>query len=1480
MKRIYVSYRREDTSESYGRIVERLRAYFGAEATLRSDSAYTAEGATISPDDYRAYVASAMKSCAALLLLIGPHWGASAHPDGWRIADLDDPVRIEIEGALRAGVPVLPALVQQGRMPTAEELPASLRLLLEQGQERGRGRRRRESLLALVSRAGMQVRRDPDFGGDAQRLCEVLENLAGLEATSLERAGGAINRTVRNVTSLASAALIAHVAILAYFAYHVAIPLTPSLVIPTSWVPTVILTSLIDWGIYFLAGYVTGRRTGEAGLGVSAAVTGYVIGMLVEIAIFADITWSRWALFAAQIARPKLLSDAYDWIAGPSLLLMHPFILLFAILLLGIPIGLGASFALGSLGGILGARVTELLVAAQRNREREARMRDPSGARGLRALLQRDGAHRPAPPRRAAPAGKIFISYRRDDSAIMCGSIYDRLTEIFGLDTVFKDVDMIPVGVNFERFIETTLRQCVAQVVVIGPRWVSIASANGARRLDDPADFVRLEVESALKSGLTIIPVLVQGATMPAAEDLPESLRPLADLQPVTIRYAPAFDADMRDLGLALTPAVWPVSTRRSPLKRALSLRIGRGGTQAAAYFWLTAVTAYGVILGVEVVQGLAQWLALSRKQPLVTFVGVAPVILTLLALISGAHLGYHTGRTRRAFWLAWRATIAGCLALALTTQLHGLTVYSGAAIAIQDLPYRLTATVTVAVAAVIALGPGLMAALLGSASAAFLRRRRDRSELLSQGPAALQLLLDEADTGSGATITTALVTEFGRRALPAKRFRLQNQMLRPGALQRLRELTGERVRAVLCQRPLVLDPAIQARGRESRLLTAALKRSAALLVLVGPSWAAESGALSGMQDPEHPLRARVEAGLAVGKPVIPVLLAGATMPAPDQLPPSMREFALLNAAWVRDGADFPGDMRRLARVIERVTRLRKARNPIRSLLALFGGVVLSTLVLIAADALAARYVVSDYQTITQGALTLTGAALIVLDLIVAGLAGGLVTWWSGRRANGALAAMLGVGLAMLATADALRLAHGDLGGDWSHLAASLSGVATIPVATLDSIGLFLVAQIPFQTLGVAAAGALGAIYGRIAYRGRARAIQERLLHDMARVASGGSSLTEMSARSARITGAPASPSATTPLAAAPALATVDAPTAPTDEDTAIVSLPSEPDLEDTRRESLLGAIRTTRAVARRRLRVQLGALAGTMAILLLITVIAGRQVYTSELGLIRIDSAGANATATTQEQFAQEQALAAGYGPYFSLTPAGCEAGDSRANWKSTDPITGAVDCYDTYAHVLTNNEFGHHAAAQELTLNTAIPSTYSLVVTVTLSTPSTCAGLVSNGEKTQFNLAIGFEICANGTWRITYYKNLTFDVARLVSRITTRSLGSGRLTLGRTNLLQVSLTTSIARLLVNGRLIATVIDSRLSLPTVFVGICVSWGSSRSAVSAADFTRFSYEPGEFLFPSRAPIPADVTPASSSTAASSTRAALIALRQA
>jgi streptogramin lyase len=116
---------------------------------------------------------------------------------------------------------------------------------------------------------------------------------------------------------------------------------------------------------------------------------------------------------------------------------------------------------------------------------------------------------------------KVFISYRRTDTTTFSGRIYDRLVLRFGKKNVFKDVDDIPPGVNFGTYIQAALRQCAVALIIIGHQWLDTSATDGERRLEHPNDWVRLEVETALSLGLTVIPVLVDGARMPNEDALP-----------------------------------------------------------------------------------------------------------------------------------------------------------------------------------------------------------------------------------------------------------------------------------------------------------------------------------------------------------------------------------------------------------------------------------------------------------------------------------------------------------------------------------------------------------------------------------------------------------------------------------------------------------------------------------------------------------------------------------------------------------------------------------------------------------------------------------------------------------------------------------------------------------------------------------------------------------------------------------------------
>ena len=127
--------------------------------------------------------------------------------------------------------------------------------------------------------------------------------------------------------------------------------------------------------------------------------------------------------------------------------------------------------------------------------------------------------------------GNIFISYRREDSAGHTGRLFDRLREHFGNDRVFMDIAGIEPGVDFVDAIDRAVGSCDAFVVVIGKQWLNVTDADGRRRLENPEDFIRLELATALRRNIRVIPVLVQGAAAPSSGSLPEDLRKLSRLQ-------------------------------------------------------------------------------------------------------------------------------------------------------------------------------------------------------------------------------------------------------------------------------------------------------------------------------------------------------------------------------------------------------------------------------------------------------------------------------------------------------------------------------------------------------------------------------------------------------------------------------------------------------------------------------------------------------------------------------------------------------------------------------------------------------------------------------------------------------------------------------------------------------------------------------------------------------------------------------------
>ena len=132
--------------------------------------------------------------------------------------------------------------------------------------------------------------------------------------------------------------------------------------------------------------------------------------------------------------------------------------------------------------------------------------------------------------------GTIFINYRREDSISTSGRLYDRLSQTFGRKNIFMDVDHIPAGVDFVAHLNSQVAACNIILVVIGPHWLEAKDENGGRRLDNPDDFVVIEIATALARNIRVIPVLVDGARMPKAGELPGSLKALARRQAVEVR--------------------------------------------------------------------------------------------------------------------------------------------------------------------------------------------------------------------------------------------------------------------------------------------------------------------------------------------------------------------------------------------------------------------------------------------------------------------------------------------------------------------------------------------------------------------------------------------------------------------------------------------------------------------------------------------------------------------------------------------------------------------------------------------------------------------------------------------------------------------------------------------------------------------------------------------------------------------------------
>jgi hypothetical protein len=157
---------------------------------------------------------------------------------------------------------------------------------------------------------------------------------------------------------------------------------------------------------------------------------------------------------------------------------------------------------------------------------------------------------------------RIAISYRRDDSAAITGRIFDRLTAHYGNDSVFRDIDNIPLGVDFREYINAMLAETDITLVIIGKRW--LGPARGRRRINDPDDPVRVEVETALGQRMPVIPILVEGGGMPKVEQLPDTLKELIYRNGLDVDSGRDFDQHIERLIRNIDPILTRMSRQRA----------------------------------------------------------------------------------------------------------------------------------------------------------------------------------------------------------------------------------------------------------------------------------------------------------------------------------------------------------------------------------------------------------------------------------------------------------------------------------------------------------------------------------------------------------------------------------------------------------------------------------------------------------------------------------------------------------------------------------------------------------------------------------------------------------------------------------------------------------------------------------------------------------------------------------------------------
>ncbi len=295
--------------------------------------------------------------------------------------------------------------------------------------------------------------------------------------------------------------------------------------------------------------------------------------------------------------------------------------------------------------------------------------------------------------RMSATAPKVFLSYRREETAGHAGRLYDELAERLGPGNVFMDVDLAP-GIDFVERITTAVDGCRALLVVMGPRWATGAAADGRPRIADPEDFVRLEVETALRSPtVTVTPVLVGGARMPPPEQLPDALRPLARRNAIELSY----QRWRFDVGRLLDTIAGLLGARRpAPVSRVGPAQVAEG----------SALAAVVALLMLTLVEGINSAGSGDDTAKLATTIERNTLAWAIVAMVLAAWLAWRRGERRAVAGAALLGLLLGALGAGL-----GAAIFAVARFAIGE-PFTEDGLQAVSVGSLALVGGGLGLAL------------------------------------------------------------------------------------------------------------------------------------------------------------------------------------------------------------------------------------------------------------------------------------------------------------------------------------------------------------------------------------------------------------------------------------------------------------------------------------------------------------------------------------------------------------------------------------------------------------------------------------------------------------------------------------------------------------------------------------------------------------------------------------------------